>query len=77
METKEIQTTGKRGATVCITIDKLRNGILIASANSERITERQFEKALAREHPRHTFYLRTEHGYYIAQADPVHNEALA
>lgn len=65
---KEIYTSGKRGAVVCIEIEESEHSI-VASADAEKITESPMKKALKREYPQHVFSTRIERGYIIAQAD--------
>ena len=63
-EEREIWTTGRRGNTACVTATIYPNSI-VATACPESITERQTEKALNREFPRHTFVFNGFGGDYI------------
>lgn len=54
-ETREIWAKGRRSGVACVTATVYEHSI-VATADGEHITERQMEKALNREFPRHTFY---------------------
>ena len=71
---KQVWATGRKGQVVCITVDEHDNGVVIASALGEAITDAQLGRALRREYPRHTFYSWRANGYVYAQADPVSQE---
>ena len=68
-EEREIWTTGRRGCNACVNATIYPRSI-VATSDGEHITERQMEKALDREFPRHVFYFNGFGGDYIrADAD--------
>lgn len=68
MQERQIWTTGRRSAVVCITATVYENSIM-ATTEADKITEHQMSKALGREFPDHTFYAHEENGYLRADAD--------
>lgn len=66
---KEIYTSGKRGAVVCIEIDDF-GAFGIASADAEKITPAQMTKALKNEYPNSQIAIREDRGYIFA--DLIH-----
>jgi len=67
---RELWITGKRGAGVCLNIIHYENGAIIASAEDERVTGRQIERALTREYPGKSFRIARDRGYIYARHEP-------
>jgi len=60
--------TGRRGCIASIYV-RIHNNEILAFAAVERMTEKMLGRALAKEFPYHTFYIRTEGNNFVAQAD--------
>ena len=75
-EEREIWTTGRRGCDTSVSAT-IYPHIIVATACPESITERQTEKALNREFPRHTFVFNGFGGHYIrCDADRFPNDGV-
>ena len=67
MNQNQTWVKGKRGKPVCLNSVSYRNGVTIVTAESDKLTEKQFIRALKTDWPETTFFYRMEEGYWIAE----------
>jgi len=64
----QIWTEGYCDSMVCLDVHRHTSGIITVGVDTERITQKQMEKALRREFPELTFTIRKNSEYMLAQA---------
>jgi len=67
MNENQIWVKGKRGEPVCLTTVSYNNGVTVVTSEGDKLTEKQFIRALKTDWPETTFLYRKEDGYWIAE----------